>query len=79
MEFADWVAETWSGAARRAGSAQIADICRWYAVGGPLTAQRQAAALAEIANITGGRNDLLARYAGQSLAGHDTEPGDIMH
>jgi hypothetical protein len=50
--------------------AQIADVCRWYAAGGPPTAQRQAAALAELAHITAGRTDLLARYAGQSLAGH---------
>jgi hypothetical protein len=53
---------------------QIADICRWYAAGGPPTAQRQAAALAELAQITAGRTDLLARYAGQSLARHDTGP-----
>ena len=51
--------------------AQIADVCRWYAVGGPPTGQREAAALAELAHITGGRTDLLARHAGQSLARHD--------
>jgi hypothetical protein len=54
---------------------QIADVCRWYAVGGPPTAQRQAAALAELAEITGGRTELLARYAGKTLARHDTGPG----
>lgn len=59
--------------------AQIADVCRWYAVGGPPTGTRQAAALAELAHITGGRTDLLARYAGQSLAGHDTAPGNTVH
>ena len=59
--------------------AQIADVCRWYAVAGPATAQRQAAALAELAHITAGRTDLLARYAGQSLAGHDTGPGNAVH
>ena len=52
---------------------QIEDVCRWYAASGPPTARRQAAALAELAHITGGRTDLLARYAGQSLAGHGTE------
>ena len=45
---------------------QIADVRRWYAGGGPPTGQRQAAALAELAHITGGRTDLLARYAGQA-------------
>lgn len=54
--------------------AQIADVCRWYAAGGPPTARRQAVALAELAHITAGRTDLLARYAGQSLAMHDTRP-----
>jgi hypothetical protein len=58
--------------------AQIADVCRWYAAGGPPTAQRQAAALAELAHITGGRTDLLARYAGQSLAWHDTGPDNTV-
>src|SRR6185437_4094099 len=32
----------------------------------------QAAALAELARITAGRTDLLAKYAGQRLAWHDT-------
>lgn len=59
--------------------AQIADVCRWYAAGGPPTAQRQAAALAELAHITAGRTDLLARYAGQSLASHDTGPDATVH
>lgn len=59
--------------------AQIADVCRWYAAGGPPTAQRQAAALAELAHITAGRTDLLARYAGQSLARHDTRPDVAMY
>jgi hypothetical protein len=54
---------------------QVADVCRWFAVDGPPTAQRQAAALAELAQITAGRTDLLAQYAGQSLAVHDTGPG----
>lgn len=54
--------------------AQIADVCRWYAVGGPPTAQRQAAALAELAHITSARTDLLAQYAGQRLASRDTGP-----
>jgi hypothetical protein len=58
---------------------QIADVCRWYAAGGPPTAQRQAAALAELAQITAGRTDLLARYAGQSLARHDTGPDAAVH
>ena len=48
--------------------AQIEDVCRWYAVGGPTTGRRQAAALAELAHITGGRTELLARYAGERLA-----------
>lgn len=56
--------------------AQIEDVCRWYAAGGPPTAQREAAALAELAYITGGRTDVLARYAGQRLAWHDTGPVD---
>jgi hypothetical protein len=43
--------------------AQIADVCCWYAVGGPPTAERQAAALTELAYITRARTDLLARYA----------------
>ena len=54
--------------------AQIADVCRWYAAAGPPTSRRQAAALAELAHITAGRTDLLARYAGQSLARHDSGP-----
>lgn len=53
---------------------QVADVCRWYAVDGPPTARRQAAALAELAEITAGRTDLLARYAGQSLARHGAGP-----
>ena len=59
--------------------AQIADVCRWYAAGGPPTARRQAVALAELAHITAGRTDLLARYAGQSLAMHDTGPDTAVH
>jgi hypothetical protein len=58
--------------------AQIADACRWYAADGPPTAQREAAALAELAHITAGRTDLLAQYAGQSLAPHDTRPDAAM-
>lgn len=58
---------------------QIADVCRWYATGGPPTAQRQAVALAELAHITAGRTDLLARYAGLSLALHDIKPEDSVH
>ena len=54
--------------------AQIADVCRWFAAGGPPTSRRQAAALAELAHITAGRTDLLARYAGQTLARHDNGP-----
>ncbi|HET9895169.1 MAG TPA: hypothetical protein VFQ44_09560 [Streptosporangiaceae bacterium] len=53
---------------------QIADVCRWYAVAGPPTSQRQAAALTELAHITTGRADLLARYAGQTLAWHGSGP-----
>jgi hypothetical protein len=50
--------------------AQIADVCRWHVVGGPPTGQRQAAALAELAYIIGGRTDLLApvRGTGAGLA-----------
>lgn len=60
--------------------AQIADVCRWYAARGPPTAQRQAAALAELAYITAGRTDLLARYARQSLASrHDTGSDATVH
>ena len=59
--------------------AQIADVCRWYAAGCPPTAQRQAAALAELAHITGGRTDLLARYADQSLASQDIGTGYSVH
>ena len=59
--------------------ALIADVCRWYAAGGPPTAQRQAVALAELAHITSGRTDLLARYAGQSLAIHGTGPETTVH
>ena len=57
---------------------QIADVFRWYAAGLP-AAQRQAAALAELARITAGRTGLLARYAGQSLARHDTGPDAAVH
>lgn len=59
--------------------AQIADVCRWYAAAGPPTAQRQAAAIAELAHVTGGRTDLLARHAGQSLAWHDSGPDHAVH
>jgi hypothetical protein len=55
---------------------QIADTCRWYAAAGPPTAQRRATALTTLAQITAGRTDLLARYAGQSLAWHDAQPDD---
>ena len=55
---------------------QIADVCRWCAVGGPHTAQRQAA---ELAQITAGRTDMLARYAGQSQAWHDIGPDAAVH
>jgi len=58
---------------------QIADVCRWYAVAGPPTAQRQAAALAELAEIAAGRTDLLARYAGQSLTRPTTGPDAAVH
>ena len=58
---------------------QIADMCRWYAVAGPPTAQRQASALAELAEITAGRTDLLARYAGQNLPQHGTGPDAAMY
>ena len=51
-------------------------VCRLLA---PRTAQRQAAALAELAHITAGRTDLLARYAGQSLSLHDIKPEDSVH
>ena len=57
----------------------IADTCRWYAAAGPPTAQRRATALTTLAQITGGRTDLLARYAGQSLAWHDAQPDDPAH
>lgn len=55
---------------------QIADVCRWYAVGWPPTAKRQAATLTELAQITAGRTGLpaSARYAGQTVARHDAEP-----
>jgi hypothetical protein len=53
---------------------QIADTCRWYATEGPPTPQRQAAALAELAHITNGQTDLLARYAGQALSHHAPTP-----
>lgn len=42
-------------------------------------ARREAAALAELAHITAGRTDLLARYAGQSLASHGTGLDATMH
>ena len=54
---------------------------RTYAAGTPQGARpprnaRQAAALAELAHITAGRTDLLARYAGQSLASYDATAPD---
>jgi hypothetical protein len=58
---------------------QIADTCRWYAVAGPPTQQRRTTALTTLAQITAGRTELLARYAGQSLAWHDIKPDDPMH
>jgi hypothetical protein len=58
---------------------QIADTCRWYATAGPATAQRRATALTTLAQIAAGRTDLLARYAGQSLAWHDIRPDDPSH
>jgi hypothetical protein len=48
----------------------------WYAVAGPPTGRRQAKALTELAHLAAGRTDLLARYAGQSLAWHDSHPDD---
>jgi hypothetical protein len=52
---------------------QITDVCRWYA-GGPPSSQRQSTALTELAHLAAERPDLLARYAGQTLASHDTGP-----
>jgi hypothetical protein len=58
---------------------QIADTCRWYAAARPPAAQRRATALTTLAQISGGRTDLLARYAGQSLAWYDTQPDAPAH
>jgi hypothetical protein len=58
---------------------QIADTCRCYAAAGPPTQQRRATALTTLAQITAGRTELLARYAGRSLAWHDTRPEDPVH
>jgi hypothetical protein len=41
---------------------------------GPPTSQRQATALTELAHLAAERTDLLARYAGQTLARQGTGP-----
>jgi hypothetical protein len=48
---------------------QIANVCRWYAISGPPTAQRQAAALAELAQITAGRT--VARHTGPDASAYE--------
>jgi hypothetical protein len=48
----------------------------WYATGGAPTAQREAAALAELAEITAGRTDLLTPGTPDSIS-HCTTPGQM--
>ena len=47
--------------------AQICGVCARHASGGPLTAEQEADAVAELAAEAGGRPDLLAERAGTAL------------
>src|SRR5712692_4221705 len=53
--------------------ARIAGVTRRHARGGPLTGEQEAAALAELAEVTGGRKDLLAEHAGVLLGWHEND------
>lgn len=50
--------------------AQVADVCQLYALGGPSTAQCQAAALAEVAHMISRRIDLRPDMPIRALARH---------
>jgi hypothetical protein len=54
--------------------ARIDEVCRWYAVQGPPSGRRQATALTELAYLADGRMELLARYAGETLARYGDGP-----
>ncbi len=54
--------------------ARIAGVTRRHALAGPLTGEREAAALRELAEVADGRVDLLAERAGLALGFHE---GDI--
>jgi hypothetical protein len=47
--------------------AKICGVCARHASGGPLTAEQEAEAVAELAAEAGGRPDLLAERAGTAL------------
>ncbi len=53
--------------------ARIAGVTRRHARASPLTGEQEAAALAELAEVTGGRVDLLAEHAGVLLGWHENE------
>jgi hypothetical protein len=53
--------------------ARIAGVTRRHVRGGPLTGEQEAAALAELAEVTDGRVDLLAEHAGVLLGFHEKD------
>jgi hypothetical protein len=53
--------------------ARIAGVTRRHAGGGPLTGEQEARALAELAEVSEGRVDLLAEYAGVLLGSHEND------
>ena len=53
--------------------AQIAGVTRRHVRGGPLTGEQEAAALAELAEVSDGRIDLLAEHAGVLLGFHEND------
>jgi hypothetical protein len=53
--------------------ARIAGVTRRHAGGGPLTGDQKATALAELAEVTEGRVDLLAEHAGVLLGSHEND------
>jgi hypothetical protein len=59
--------------------ARIAGVTSRHASGGPMTGERQAAALAELAEVADGRVDLLAQHAGLGLGAHENDQDAEMY
>lgn len=59
--------------------ARIDGVIMRHVRAGPLTGEQQAAALAELAEVCGGRVDLLAEHAGVTLGFHEDDPDAGLH